>query len=100
MTTNIRNKYNRTRVGFYSGLFTPLVLFLLIYLRKYPEMTFVDYIRNLWFIDLIAKIVSLCVFPNILIFLFFIRKKYDWAARGVLMATLLYALFVLAAQLF
>jgi len=45
------------------------------------------------------KILSLCVFPNLAFFLFFYRSKYDMAARGIIMATFMYAFLVLIAKM-
>lgn len=62
-------------------------------------MQFMVYLRNVWDMKIFLKIISLCVFPNLGFFFLFYRKKYDMAARGVIMATFMYAFLVLVAKL-
>jgi len=81
------------------GIVVPLVFFLAFYQMKYSEMQFMVYLRNVWDMKIFLKIISLCVFPNLGFFFLFYRKKYDMAARGVIMATFMYAFLVLIAKL-
>ncbi len=81
--------------GFYPGLVFPLVIFLIIYLVQYKEIGFVDYLKSMLQFQLLFKLLSLCVVPNLILFLHYYRQKKDMAARGVLMATFLYAFIVL-----
>ncbi|MBT3385808.1 MAG: hypothetical protein HN778_09045 [Prolixibacteraceae bacterium] len=95
-----RNKYDKTEVGFIAGAFLPILIFLGIYFFGENEIPFSKYLSNLWHLHALVKLGSLCVFANLLIFMGFIRKKYEHAARGVLGATILYALAVLISRAF
>lgn len=86
--------------GFWPGLLGPLLVFIVVYLVKNEGESLSQFVKGLWAFDVLIKLLSLCVFPNLLMFLFFIRKKYDMAARGVLMATFIYAFVVLFSKLF
>jgi hypothetical protein len=61
-------------------------------------MEFMVYLRNVWQMKIFLKILSLCVFPNLGFFFLFYRLKYDMAARGVIMATFMYAFFVMVGK--
>ena len=57
------------------------------------------YLRDIWQMKIFLKILSLCVFPNLGFFFLFYRMKYDMAARGVILATFMYAFLVLIAKM-
>jgi hypothetical protein len=94
-----RKKNDKMAVGFAAGSLIPVFIFLSIYLVRYPEIRLFEYLKNLWDFDVLLRIVSLCVFPNLLIFLLYIRRKMDYTARGVLAATFIYAFLVFASKI-
>ncbi len=90
-----RNRYDRILTGWLIGTILPLIIFMITYQVKYNEVEFSVYLRNIWNMQIFIKILSLCVFPNLGFFLLFYRLKYDLAARGVILATFIYAIVVL-----
>ena len=86
---------NQIKYGFLPGLIFPLVMFLLMYFVRYQEVGFTEYLTNLWRFQILMKLMTLCVLPNLVLFLFFFRRKQDMAARGVLMATFAYAFILI-----
>ena len=97
----MRRKKNDTLLtGFIGGAVLPILFFVGLYLIKYPDLKFLEYIEHLWFNGLMFKIMSVCVFPNLVLLLLYVRKKMDYAARGVVMATIIYALVVLISKVF
>lgn len=94
-----KNGTDRLLVGFLLGFFVPVIFFLIIYQLKYANMEFITYLRSIWQMKIFFKIVSLCVFSNLGFFLLFYRRKYDMAARGVILATFIYAFVILVAKL-
>ncbi len=94
-----RNRHDSMSTGFIIGIILPLVIFLITYFVKFSEMNFRDYLNNLWQMKIFMKLLSICVFPNLAFFLYFYKKKYDMAARGVIMATFVYAFLVLITKL-
>lgn len=91
---------NKLKYGFVPGLIFPLIMFMLMYVVRYHEVGFIDYLKGLWQFQMLIKLLSLCVLPNLLLFLFFFKMKYDMAARGVLMATFIYAILVVISKAF
>jgi hypothetical protein len=50
--------------------------------------------------NLYGQILSIAAIPNLLVFFVFIKKKQDYKARGVLIATFLVAFLILISQFF
>jgi len=99
MTLQKRSRIDRLVVGFIIGLLVPIIFFMIVYQIKYANIDFVTYIRKTWEMKIFLKILSVCVFPDLGFFLLFYRRKYDMAARGVILATFIYAFAVLIAKL-
>ena len=99
MALRKRNRYDRMLIGWLIGTLVPIVIFLITYQVKYTEMEFMIFLKNMWKMKIFLKILSLCVVPNLGFFFLFYRNKYDMAARGVIMATFIYAFAVLIAKL-
>ncbi len=87
-------------IGFLTGFLMPLLIFFAIYIFKNRQIPLEEYLRNLWQMHALIKLFSLCVFANILIFMGFLKIKYERTARGVLGATILYALAILISKTF
>lgn len=94
-----QNRFDRMFYGWLIGTIVPLIVFLITFKVKYSEMDFEVYLKNLWQMKIFLKILSLCVVPNLAFFFLFLRLKYEMAARGVVMATFIYAFLVLIAKL-
>jgi len=99
MTLRKRNRYDRMLIGWLIGTMVPIVIFLITYQVKYSEMEFLVFLKSMWQMKIFLKLLSLCVFPNLGLFFLFYRNKYDMAARGVIMATFIYAFVVLFAKI-
>ncbi len=99
MTIRKPNRFDRILTGWLLGTIVPMIIFYITYEVKYSEMEFSVYLRNIWDMKIFLKLLSLCVFPNLAFFLLFYRQKYDMAARGVIMATFMYAFVVLIGKL-
>ena len=95
-----RKVFDTMGIGLLAGFLLPLLIFLLVYFWRENEIPFFQYVRNLWHLQAFVKLGSLCVFANLLIFMGFINIKYEQAARGVLGATIIYALAVLISRVF
>jgi hypothetical protein len=93
--TALKRKNDKLSTGFISGFLLPLGMLFLFYVGKYSEVDPIVFLKNLWQLKILIKILSLCAFPNLVLFLYYYRKKLDLAARGVIMATLLYAMLAL-----
>lgn len=95
-----RKPFDSTAIGFLTGFLIPAIVFFAVFLLKKTDISFKEYLHYLSQLNALIKLASLCVFANILFFMWFIRMKYDRAARGVLGATIIYALIILITKAF
>ena len=63
-----------------------------LYLQYFSKYGFEETILMIQKGNLYAQVLSLAALPNLFVFFIFIKKKQDYRARGVLMASILSAL--------
>jgi len=89
-------KYDRQIVGIILGLLLPPIVGLIFFLSSSGDTNLPDYIHIIEVANIITHAISLCVFPNVFIFLIFNSFDMLRAARGVLGITLIWAVIVFA----
>ena len=87
-------KYDKLSIGFLSGLILPLIVGFIIYVFSAGDMSLKAFIVKIADSRVITHSISLCVFPNVLIFLGFNRLDMLKATKGVLAITIIWALIV------
>ena len=87
-------KYNKLLTGIISGLFLPFITAFIIFLFAKGNPGLGDWIERIVRADIITHIVSLSVFPNLLIFLLFNHYDMLRASKGVLSITIVWAIVV------
>lgn len=88
-------KFNVPITGFLIGLFLPLVGFLIMYFLWGHGVGIGTFARSLTFQPgLASKVLTLGLLINLAPFLYCTTKRLDYAMRGVVIATMLYALFI------
>jgi hypothetical protein len=85
---------NSLPIGLLVGLFIPMVLFMAFYGLKFSHLTLSEFISLMIARDIIIQVISLCVIVNLLTFFLFIWSHRYFSARGVIMATFIYAIIV------
>jgi hypothetical protein len=93
-------KFDKVSVGVLSGLLLPLLVGLIIFAFSAGNMTVRDYIMRIIYTKVITHSISICVFPNILIFLGFNWLDMLKATRGVLAITIVWAIIVFGVKFF
>jgi hypothetical protein len=89
-----KDKYDKLLYGIISGLLLPFITGLIVFLFSSENLTFLEYLVKLFLADIMTHAISLCVFPNILIFFLYMRFDMLRAARGVLGMTIIWAVIV------
>jgi len=93
----MKSKINSTTLGTIIGLVVPVLSVLLVYTIKFQaDMSLKDFMDSLLIHNIYTKVMALGVyFGNIIFFFLFIKTDLLKAARGVLLATILYSLGIM-----
>ena len=92
----LRKKLDNVWVGAVLGLCAPLITLYGFYLVRYNHLTFSDFYHDILLANqIVTPVVSLCVITNLLVFFIFIWTNRNYSARGVLLATIVYAGWVI-----
>ena len=97
---NIKSNLDTTVFGMLSGIFLPIITFLIVYFILSDHQTLNEYLQRLIDRNIQGHFISISVIPNLLIFFIFIWLYKMKAARGVLLSTFLWAFLILAIRLF
>ncbi len=89
----IKNRYNNLWIGLLAGLLLPVIVMFVFYLFSFYGFTIKEFIHFLIKMEIASKFLVLAVISNLLVFFLFIRLNYFYSARGVVLATILFALF-------
>jgi len=87
-------KYDKVLTGFILGLVFPVIIGIIIFIFSPGQQTLTTYISRIVDSNIITHSITLCVFPNIFIFLIFNRLDMLRASRGVLAITIIWAVIV------
>jgi hypothetical protein len=87
-------KYDKVITGIVAGFILPFIVGLIIFLFTSHNQSMKDYIDRIIESRIITHSITLCVFPNIIIFL--ISNRFDMlrASKGILAVTIFWALIV------
>ena len=97
---NKLSRYNDVRLGLATGLLVPLITVLIFYQVRFSHLDIREFLSTMISKEILSSILSLCVIPNLLAFFIFIWTNMLYLARGVLMATFVFALVVVAVKYF
>lgn len=95
-----KSKFDNVGIGLLAGFVLPVIVFFAVYYISERGISFSNYIGNLWYLQSLVKLGSLCVFANSAMFMGLLQLKFEKAARGVLGATIIYAFMVLISRAF
>ncbi|RUT78593.1 hypothetical protein [Ancylomarina longa] len=92
----MKSRINNMPLGTILGILVPILSIYIAYLVKFQaEMSINDFLDSLLVYNIYTKVMALAVyFGNIVFFFLFIKTDMLKAARGVLLATILYSLVI------
>ncbi|MFV0366241.1 MAG: hypothetical protein ACK5JS_07035 [Mangrovibacterium sp.] len=93
------NKRDKLTLGLAIGLLLPLFILIMIFVASGTDVSLADYLKTMWRVNALSLMLSFSVLPNLIFFGIFNKLKYDLAMRGVMMATVIYALLMLLIKL-
>jgi len=87
-------RYDKQVTGVLGGIILPVFTACIVFLFAKGEHTLNSWFRNIGEANIMTHIISLCVFPNLVIFLIFNYFDMLKASRGVLAVTIAWAIIV------
>jgi len=93
-------KYNKVSVGLISGFLLPVIVGLAVFAFTGKGKTLFEYLERLYLSDIVTHAITLCVFPNVIIFFLFDRFDMLRSSKGVLAATIVWAISVFIVKFF
>ncbi len=90
----MEKSFNRVYIGLAAGLIIPLAALFVFNITTFENLSPGEFIRYMIGRQKLSAVISLMVLPNLLMFFIFIWLNYLYSARGVLAATLVFALLV------
>jgi len=89
-------KCNKLYIGLIIGLILPILTsWLIFYFRFGNSLSLNEFVQGLLQAHGFTKLLSLSVLPNLIVFLIAIKLERLLAARGIVTATLVYAIAVI-----
>ena len=95
----VTEKYDRLTTGVIAGLLLPLLTAFIIFLLAKGDPSLQSWLKKIVDSDIVTKVITLCVFPNVFIFLLFNHFDMLRASRGVLGMTIAWAAIVFGVKL-
>lgn len=90
----IPEKYDKLGTGVICGFLLPVIIAFLIFIFAKGDNNIHSWLKKIAEADIVTHIITLCVFPNIIIFLIFNHFDMLRASRGVLGITIAWAVLV------
>ncbi len=87
-------KYDKLLLGLLLGIITPLIVLLVYYKINFYYIRVDTFLYETFMKRIFLPLLSLCVLGNLAVFFIFIQTDRYYSARGVVFATLLYAIVV------
>jgi len=95
----VTEKYDNLTTGILSGLLLPIITALIMFLFAKDDPSLREWLRKITDADIVSKIITLSVIPNVFIFLLFNHFDMLRASRGVLGITFAWAVLVFGEKL-
>jgi len=89
-------KYDKVGTGIVMGFLLPLIVAIFVFLFSKGNPGLFSWLSKIGQAGIESHIITLCVFPNILLFLLFNHFDMLNASRGVLGVTIFWAVIVFA----
>ncbi len=93
METNLK-KWDKLLLGLIIGIITPIIVMFVYYRINFYYIRVDTFLYETFMKRIFLPLLSLCVLGNLAVFFIFIQTDRYYSARGVVFATLLYAIVV------
>ncbi len=95
----LSEKFDKVLTGVIAGFVLPFIIGIIIFMFSSGNQSLHSYLIRIADSNIITHSITLCVFPNIAIFLLFNQFDMLRATRGVLAMTIVWAVIVFAVKI-
>lgn len=88
-------KRDTNRAGIVAAVVFPLIILVVALIIMSRSMNLISYIQTMLIFGTLSKILSLCVYPNLVVFYLYLHFKRNRSAKGVVWGTMIMASVVL-----
>lgn len=94
----MKSKIDNIGIGLIFGLLAPVIAIYVFFLLSNHNMNLEEFFAHLFRYRLVSHMISIGAISNLAVFFAFIWLNYLKTARGVVFATLIFAIFVAIAK--
>lgn len=94
-----KKAFNKMIYGIVAGIIVPLLMLSLIVFFRRGGTPFLEYLSSLHSVNILSKLISICLLPNLLVFFGFLWTHNDKAARGVIFSLFFFAGFFIVLKI-
>jgi len=94
----MKSKFNNVWLGAVLGLMVPALTVFLAYKMRFGKYDLNEFLTVLIENKILSSLLSLCVIPNLLVFLVFIWLNFLYSARGVLLSTFIVGFIIVGVK--
>lgn len=95
----LKSSLNNFWFGFVIGVIAPIFILICYYLLQYSYLKAGTFLFKIFLSNILSPLLSLCVLVNLGLFFIFIQTESYQPAKGVIGATIIYAIFIFILKL-
>lgn len=90
-----RIKKDSIILGLMISILLPIILFFFYLLFRFPESSIFDTLKNIFYQKYFSKMLSVCIYPNGIVFFYYIQTNKIKTMKGMLIGTIFMVLVML-----
>jgi len=94
----MKSKVNNIYLGIILGLIVPVITVFLVYKIRFNQFNWEEFINLFVQRRVLSSLLSICVIPNLLVFMIFIWLNHLYSARGVLLSTFIVGIIIVGVK--
>jgi mannose/fructose/N-acetylgalactosamine-specific phosphotransferase system component IID len=94
----MKTKVNNIYLGIILGILVPAITVFLVYKIRFNQYNLEEFFNTFIQRKVLSSLLSLCIIPNLLVFMIFIWLNHLYSARGVLLSTFIIGFIIVGVK--
>jgi len=94
----MKTKVNNIYLGIILGILVPAITIFLVYKIRFNQYNLEEFFNTFIQRKVLSSLLSLCIIPNLLVFMIFIWLNHLYSARGVLLSTFIIGFIIVGVK--